>query len=476
MRHPILTATAAMLLVSCSGDATPPPLVTYRMEMVSGSNQTDTAAAILAEPLVVRVYESTGRAAATRPVDFAATAGSGSVSAASVATDAQGFAQVRWTLGTNEGTESVRATLRGSADSVLTFLGTVRSPTLRAATLSAGYEHTCAVTTSHRLYCWGKNDEGQLGDGTVAGRNFAGALPGTLLFDRVATGRGHTCAVTIAGELYCWGRNFWGQIGDGSTTTRLTPVRVAPNLAFADVVAGGENTCGLTVAGAVYCWGFMLGSQSTNDSKLPADVSGGTRFRSLSAAEYLVCGIGVDDKPYCLTPTWVVDRLAWRPQPAPSPTRTRFAGGLEFMCGLDVAGAAWCWGTNRFGQLGTGTTAEATGVVDVSGGHAFVGLYSGYDWTCGVTPTGQTYCWGHNLWGAVAPVVGQRSVEPTPLFLDSPSGMMFLAMDGGFYHMCGIGADTQVYCWGGGFNGQLGDGHSTENYYNRPTPAPVIRR
>jgi alpha-tubulin suppressor-like RCC1 family protein len=446
------------------------------MEMVSGSDQTDTVGVLLAEPLVVRVRGSTGRVAAGQVVDFVATQGSGSVSAASDTTDADGLAQVRWTLGTTEGAASVRATLRGSTGGDLTFLATVKPPTLRATTLSAGYEHTCAITVVHRLYCWGKNDQGQLGDGTVTSRNTAGALPGTLLFDRVAAGAGHTCAVTTAAELYCWGLNFWGQIGDGTTVTRLTPVRVAPDLQFADVVAGAEHTCALTVAGVVYCWGFMLETQSASYAQSPSDVSAGTRFRSLSSSHYDVCGIGADDKPYCLTPTSTPDGLAWRPRAAPSPSHTSFAGGLTFMCGLDAGGAASCWGDNTYGQLGTGTTNAVTGVVPVSGGHTFRGVYSGYDWACGVTLAGPAYCWGHNSWGVVVPVVGQRYVEPTPLLLGVPAGLTFTAMDGGFYHMCGIGADTQVYCWGGGFSGQLGDEHSTDNFYNRPRPAPVIRR
>jgi hypothetical protein len=73
-------------------------------------------------------------------------------------------------------------------------------------------------------------------------------------------------------------------------------------------------------------------------------------------------------------------------------------------------------------------------------------------------------------------VVGQQYVEPMPHLLVVPTGLVFTAMDGGFYHMCGIAADTRVYCWGGGFSGQLGDGVPLVEFYNRAMPAPVIRR
>lgn len=488
LRRPVVLHTcekvgllaAMVLLASCSSDPTGPP-PSYRLEIVSGSDQIDTVGALLSQPLVVRVSESSGRAGAGQVVVFVLGAASGSVSAESVTTNAQGLAQVRWTLGMTEGAASVRATLRGRTGSGdVTFFATATAPTLRAVRLAVGYEHGCAIMASYRLYCWGLNDQGQLGLGTPGSRNTAVALPGALLFDRVAAGANHTCALTTAGELYCWGRNVWGQIGDGSTETRLSPVRIAPDLRFAGVVAGAENTCALTVDAVVYCWGFMVGSQSTN-SRLPADVSGGIRLRSLNAGDYKVCGISVDDRPYCMTPTQVVDGTSggsgylWRPQPAPSPSFKSFSGGLNFMCGLDDAGKAMCWGDNLFGQLGIGSTSAATGVVPVSGGHTFTSLYSGYDWTCGVTPLGPTYCWGHNSWGVVIPVVGQQYVEATPRLREVPPGVTFTAMDGGVYHMCGIAADTQVYCWGGGFNGQLGDGHSTGGFYSRSALAPVLR-
>lgn len=472
--------SATILLGSCSHDSTAPPPVAYTLSIVSGAGQSDTVGAVLALPLVVRVADAQGHRGAGMVVEFTASAGSGRLSADSAVTGADGLAQVQWTLGTSEGEAEVDVTLRGKEAAGVTFLATATPPRLHAVTFSAGLEHNCAINATHELYCWGKNEYGQLGDGTVQDRNTAGAVPTPLRFDRVAAGGGHTCAITTEGELYCWGRNFWGQIGDGSTVTRMSPVHIEPELHFADVVAGIETTCALTTLGAVYCWGFMDGTQSTTYWD-PADVSSGTLFRSLVAASYQVCGMGVDGNPYCLIPTWVSggisggDGYLWRPQPAPLPTFTSFAGGLNFMCGLDAEGAASCWGNNDYGQLGAGNTDSVAGAVPVTGGHLFDGLFSGYAWSCGVTAAGPTYCWGQNAWGVQGPV-GSDGVEPTPHQLPTPAGITFTAMEGGFYHMCGIGSDTEVYCWGGGFNGQLGNGHSVADFYHTETPTPVIRR
>ena len=475
-----LIAAAVASLAACADDPTRPK-VTYHLELVSGSGQVDTVAALLPQPLVVRARTSTNLPAAGRVVTLVPSAGSGSLSTQSVVTDAAGLAEVRWTLGTAEGPASVIATLDGVVGASVTFSATATAPPLRAVALAAGYEHNCAVTSEHRMYCWGLNEHGQLGDGGTTSRNSAGLLPGALLFDRVAAGANHTCAVTTTHDMHCWGRNNWGQLGDGSTVTRRSPTHVAPDIEFVDVIAGAEFTCGLSVMGSVHCWGFMLGTQSTN-YWTPAKVSGTTVFRSLGSSDYQACGMGTDDAAYCLGATWTYDEatggsaFVWRPDPARLATLTTFAGGLSFMCGLDAAGAASCWGDNTYGQLGTGAAAEGPNSGPVSGGLTFRGLYAGYAWSCGVTMTGPTYCWGHNMWGVQGAVIGQRYVEPSPHLLAVPAGLTFTTMDGGLYHMCGIAPDSRVYCWGGGFRGQLGDGVALTEFYNRALPAPVIRR
>lgn len=484
----------ALLLASCSKDTTaptpPPDITTYRVELVSGSGQTDTVGAVLAQPLVVRVVASSGRPVAGQAVVFVPAPGSGSVSAQVVAAGADGLAQVQWTLGTTVGPAKVDASLGSSIDPGVSFVATVRlhpdaplppPAALHATAVASGYEHSCAISTTQELLCWGSNGAGQLGDGTRTNRNFASPVAGGMRVSRVAGGGGHTCAVTIAGELYCWGRNVWGQVGDGSTVTRLTPVRIAPALHFVDVAAGAEHTCALTTTGSVYCWGFMVSTQGTSYFT-PADVSGGRQFASVYASSFGACGVGVDDNPYCFTGTYVADGPSggpgnlWRPQPSPASGIRSFSGGLDFMCGVDGAAVARCWGSNGYGQLGVGTTDSVSGVATVVGARSYRAVYAGYDYACGITTDGPTYCWGHNNWGVVRPVVAQQYVEPTPVLRTAPAGVTFTSLAGGFYHMCGLGADTQVYCWGGGFSGQLGDNQPTADFYNRPEPQLVVRR
>jgi alpha-tubulin suppressor-like RCC1 family protein len=122
--------------------------------------------------------------------------------------------------------------------------------------LDVGSEHTCAVTTDHRAFCWGYGGLGQIGDGKTYLRFTPKAVAGGLSFSRVSPGSGYTCGETTTDSAYCWGSNEYGQLGDGTTSQRLTPVAVAGGLTFKQVSAGGWHTCGKTPGAVAYCWGW----------------------------------------------------------------------------------------------------------------------------------------------------------------------------------------------------------------------------
>ena len=94
------------------------------------------------------------------------------------------------------------------------------------AGLNTGGAHTCAITTNYGVYCWGANDLGQLGDGTVDSTAAPARVAGRLNLKSVQAGLAHTCGLSRDGIGYCWGRGFEGQLGNDSNTSRLTPVQV----------------------------------------------------------------------------------------------------------------------------------------------------------------------------------------------------------------------------------------------------------
>ena len=124
-------------------------------------------------------------------------------------------------------------------------------------TVAGGEYHSCAVTSTGAAQCWGRNTNGQLGDGTTTSRLMPAPVSGLGSgVAAVVTGAAHSCALTSAGAVLCWGDNFTGQLGDGTTTDRLTPVVVSGLTSGAVALAAGTlHTCAVTSVGGVVCWG-----------------------------------------------------------------------------------------------------------------------------------------------------------------------------------------------------------------------------
>ena len=152
-------------------------------------------------------------------------------------------------------------------------------PALTFAAVSAGDEHTCGITTSGTAYCWGYGEYGQLGNGTTSVEQMTPtAVSGGLTFTSVNVGSQHACGITTNGDAYCWGRGDEGELGNGSTDDQWTPVAISGGLTSASVSAGFDHTCGVTTSGAAYCWGWEFPGKLGNGLRMlqsaPVPVSG----------------------------------------------------------------------------------------------------------------------------------------------------------------------------------------------------------
>ena len=171
--------------------------------------------------------------------------------------------------------------------------------------IAAGETHSCALTTTLKAFCWGSNNDGQLGtDQTRVIRTSPRPVVDGHLFTQISAGWNHTCAVTDAHRAFCWGDGYGGDIGDGKMIDRYSPRAVVGGLAFERITVGYSHTCAETTTNTAYCWGDngqgQVGDGTNNVFRpTPTAVSGGHRFVQLSAGLLTTCGRTSDGTGYC---------------------------------------------------------------------------------------------------------------------------------------------------------------------------------
>ena len=222
--------------------------------------------------------------------------------------------------------------------------------------------------------------------------------------------------------------------------------------AFTSVSAGGFHTCGLSESGAAFCWGLNIWGQAGSESVYP-DADALPAFGPAAYGQP-----GVASVP---SPTAVVTDLLF----------SSITAGDRHSCALTHEGEAYCWGHNRFGQVGDGTTENRSAPTPVAGELTFSRISAGGTHTCALTPEGVLYCWGGNWHGQTG--VGRESTQ-MPLVV-SPvrvaTSLRFQDIATGGIHTCGLDTEGGAHCWGDRRDGVLGTGQEEpEDVF---TPRPV---
>ncbi|BDG01729.1 Ig-like domain-containing protein [Anaeromyxobacter oryzae] len=355
-----------------------------------------------------------------------------------------------------------------------------------AVAISAGESHACALAQDGAIYCWGANDGQQVGiDPAVnagpfstAQRVSTGASTPAVAID---CGRAHTCALLADGSIRCWGKDDQGQLGNGAQAARSGVVQVPAYLSPLDgrvvaatgIAAGDQHSCAAYVDGSVRCWGARTHGQLGDGTALvpapapalapvpyPAPLDAFDRYVSVDAGWTHTCALTLKGKIYCAGANGdgqigdgsTSDRIA--PFPVGLAQASRLTLGRNHTCAIIAAtGEPWCWGDDAFGQMGDRGNADRKSPALANG--SFTGwkaFFAGQDETCGVK-NGQAYCWGTGGSG-LNPAAGGTTLSP--LLLNGAPGATALAA--GRAHTCAMLADGAVRCFGSNSAGQVGNG------------------
>jgi alpha-tubulin suppressor-like RCC1 family protein len=251
---------------------------------------------------------------------------------------------------------------------------------------------------------------------------------------QVCVGTGHACFLQLSGKVFCAGSNIDGELGDGTGRDSFTFVPVVGVTDGKQLSCGASHTCVRRASGQISCWGSNehgeLGAGNDTATLLPVAVAGMT-----DAAEV--------------------------------------AAGQGFTCARRTSGAVACWGSGEGGSLGGGNMNDSKTPVVVAGVADAGGLAAGRGHACARTATGTVLCWGGNQSGQLGRGAGQHADSATAALVADLSGATGLAAGGN--NTCAIVASGELRCWGGNYQGQLGNGSAgNEAKAEVPTPVPGL--
>ncbi len=357
---------------------------------------------------------------------------------------------------------------------------------MRWQAVDLGHDLTCALTIDGDAYCWGWDYWGGIGDGDLRRYTLSYtpvAVVGGHEFVEITAGRSHACGRTADGRGYCWGDSkAFGSSPGGDPL--LAPERVAFSRPFATLQSGENHVCGLDGAGAGYCWGIngrgeigdgTVGVQ--NHRYEPTPLQTDLRFRQIAPGHFRTCALDVDGRAHC----WGRATPYAAPAPVNGDLPFESIAGQLHACGLTADRETYCWGENQTLQMGTdvqGRLGVFPDPLPLESDPGYVALAGGMFHTCGIREDGAAFCWGSNQYGqlgtdqSIAQDCGD--VQPLPCTkeqLPVAGGLRFVQISASEISTCGITTDAALYCWGSNTYGQLGTGRLDEVI---PVPTRVV--
>ena len=369
--------------------------------------------------------------------------------------------------------------------SVLLFA--LLSISVDGAIIALGASHSCALLADGKMKCWGWNEMGQLGYGSNSPSFKLSPMEvsGVANVTDIALGGGHSCVMIVSGDVWCWGRNDYGQVGDGRAdgSEQHIPTEVITNAM--SIALGYHHSCAVLKGGKVMCWGWnergQLGDGGTTDSNTPVEVSGIDNAISIALGGFdswggHSCAVLTDGKVKCwgwnergqLGDGTTIQRTT-PVEVSGIMNATSIALGSGHSCALLTDGKVMCWGYNIEGSVGDGSNVNRFSPVEVSGitNATSIAVGVGSVHSCAIMTNANVRCWGSNGNGQLGD--GSSAYNSLiPVDVTGVSNATSIAL--GTSHSCTLLVSEKMMCWGLNELGQLGDGTTID----RTTPVEVF--
>jgi alpha-tubulin suppressor-like RCC1 family protein len=336
--------------------------------------------------------------------------------------------------------------------------------------VSSGGKHTCLITNDNQIRCWGLNENGQLGDGTL-NEDTTPRWIDDMSSTFIQLGAHHSCAIVSTGEIMCWGSNEEGELGNNLTTASSVPVKVhlPDGVTAKEIAAGLSHTCALLDSDEVMCWGNnesgKIGDGTTTNRLVPTKVNGlrtapgsgsalasdishnsavlTASFSTTDVSSHRVLEYGTDETLDGITHSIELGHFG---------KIQHVAAGQHHSCVVITGGHVKCWGDNADGALGTGDTVSHSIPTDVVGLSARARLVAvGRSHSCAVLSNGTLQCWGDNSAGQLGDGTVLTRFVPTTADISEVVDVVL-----GDDFTCALQIKGVVSCWGSNDRLQFG--------------------
>jgi alpha-tubulin suppressor-like RCC1 family protein len=345
--------------------------------------------------------------------------------------------------------------------------------------IDLGSAYSCGIKGDKSLWCWGADGSGQLGDGGDGSDKGAPVRVGMESdWIAISAGQDHACGIRQGGALYCWGDDNDSELGDGgSSTPSRAPIPVGAPTMFKAVAAGYVQTCAIDTMDKLWCWSSvnidgLVGAGDTMPHAMPTPIGADT-WKTITAGQNTTCGVKMDGTLWCWGQDWsygllgdgMTNVLASAPQQVMGFNDWEsVAVGYLHSCALRGGGLLYCWGQSGNGSIGDGGFGDVYAPEKIGTDTGWSSVTVGVQQSCAIRAS-KLYCWGWPRVGEVGTGDRKQVNEPTPIAMDQD----WMQVAAGEEHTCAIRMDGQTFCWGDNRQGELGEGMAS----NRHSPTQV---